>query len=78
MPAEIIHNPTHYVNPVVPTGLLDSICTLLACLANDLAKRASRTRTARAARMATAALEAATHVHLCEAALARLMGEVQA
>ncbi len=76
MSAAMIRHEDYYVNPAVPTGLLDTICTLLACFANDLAARASHMRTARAARMATAALDAVVCAHQLEAALARLASEV--
>ncbi len=58
-----------------PIGPLDGLCTTLACLANDLAHAAQHQRTARAARLATLALEAAVLAHQLDATIARLVSE---
>jgi hypothetical protein len=76
MPDSIVSPARPPVN--VPIGPLDALCSALACLASDLADVAQRQRTARAARLATISLEVAVHVHLAEAALARLASEVPA
>ena len=64
------------VNPPVPIGPLDALCTLLADLSNELADRAAQSRAAREARLTVLAIETAIAAHQFEQALGRLLDEM--